>query len=183
MPDPDSLPKRRSIRLPCFDYSQPGHYFITICAFRRHTLFGLIENSCVRLKRIGEIAAACWSEIPPHFPHITPGVFVVMPNHVHGILEIEERARRAVPLREIHRPESFRHPVSSSVPTVVRSYKSAVTKQVREMLHRPEYRVWQSNYHESVLRSAEEYKNAVRYILGNPKMWDADSENPVAQLF
>jgi REP element-mobilizing transposase RayT len=137
----------------------------------------------VRLKRIGEIAAACWSEIPPHFPHITPGVFVVMPNHVHGILEIEERARRAVPLREIHRPESFRHPVSSSVATVVRSYKSAVTKQVREMLHRPEYRVWQSNYHESVLRSAEEYKNAVRYILGNPKMWDADSENPVAQLF
>jgi hypothetical protein len=51
------------------------------------------------------------------------------------------------------------------------------------MLHRPEYQVWQGNYYASVLRSAEEYKNALQYILGNPKMWDADSENPVAQLF
>jgi REP element-mobilizing transposase RayT len=181
MPGPESLPKRRSIRLPCFDYSQTGRYFITICAFRRRTLFGLIENSRVCLNRIGEIAAACWLEIPRHFPLVTPGVFVVMPNHLHGILEIEERARRAVPLREIHRPESLRDPVSGSIPTIIRSYKSAVTKQVRELLHRQEYRVWQSNYYESVLRSEKECGNAVRYILENPKMWDTDSENPLAQ--
>ncbi len=179
----DPLPKRRSIRLPCCDYSQPGHYFITICAFRRRTLFGLVENSCMRLNRIGEIAAACWLEIPKHFMLVTPRVFVVMPNHVHGILEIEERARRAVPLREIHRPESFRHAVSGSIPTMVRSYKSAVTKQAREMLQRPGYQVWQSNYYESVLRSAEECENAARYILENPKMWDADSENALVQAF
>jgi len=115
--------------------------------------------------------------------YVKPGVFVVMPNHVHGILEIEERARHAVPLRGIHRPESLRHPVSGSIPTVIRSYKSAVTKQIREALHRPEYQVWQSYYYESVLRSAEECKNAVRYILKNPKMWSADSENPLMQAF
>jgi putative transposase len=135
------------------------------------------------LNGIGEIAAACWLKIPLHFPQVTPGVFAVMPNHVHGILEIEERARHAVPLREIHRPESLRHLVSGSIPTIIRSYKSAVTKQVRKALHRQEYQVWQSNFYESVLRSAEEYKNAMRYILENPKMWDADSEHPLMQAF
>jgi REP element-mobilizing transposase RayT len=104
---------------------------------------------------------------------------VVMPNHVHGILEIEERARRAVPLRDFHCPESLGHPVSRSIPTIIRSYKSAVTKLVRTTFHRPEYQVWQSNYYESVLRSPEECKNAERYILENPKMWHADFENPL----
>jgi putative transposase len=80
----------------------------------------------------------------------------------------------AVPLPEIHRPELFQRPVSGSIPTIVRSYKAAVTKRVREMLNQPDYQVWQSSYFEATLRSAKEFDAAVRYIRENPKMWELD---------
>jgi putative transposase len=178
MSERSSIPKRRSIRIPAFDYSQSGGYFVTICAFHKRCLFGEIENSCVRLNRLGDIATACWEEIPTHFPHITLADWVVMPNHLHGIVKIGERARRAVPLPNIHRPESFQRPVSGSIPTIIRSYKSAVTKRVRESLSQPDYQVWQSNYFEAILRSAKEFDAAVRYIRENPKTWQLDSDNP-----
>jgi putative transposase len=162
-------PVRRSIRIPQADYSHPGAYFITLCAFNKRCLFGTVENAAVRLNPIGEIARACWIEIPHHFPNVTSDTFVVMPNHMHGILVIKERARHAVPLRPPI--ESFRRPVHGSVPTIVRSYKSAVTRLVRKSLKNESFEVWQSNYFERVLRDGSEFSKATRYILENPMMW------------
>lgn len=182
MPDPSPLPNRRSVRLPGFDYSRLGQYFVTICAFQKRCLFGRVDGSRVHLNHLGEIVQRCWTEIPAHFPQVTLDAFVVMPNHVHGILAIQTRARRAVPLREIHRPELFRNPVLGSLATIVRSYKSAAAKQVRTMLKQPDYTVWQRSFYESVLRSGKDYANAARYILENPKMWHLDSENPLSPV-
>jgi putative transposase len=173
MPERRDLPYRRSIRLKGFDYSHPGSYFVTICAFMHHSLFGRMERDKVRLSRVGEIARACWVDIPNHFPNVGISVFVIMPNHMHGILNIEERARRAVPLRR----EAFGSPTIASIPTIVRSYKSAVTKIVRESLGGRAAPVWQSNYFERVLRDGHEFRSASQYILENPKMWHID-ENP-----
>jgi putative transposase len=130
------------------------------------------------LSPIGEIVRACSVDIPNHFPGVKADTFVVMPNHVHGILAIEERARRAVPLRDGERFEAFRKAVPGSVPTIVRNYKAAVTKLVRDTSGNRAMQVWQRNYFERVLRNGEELANASRYIQENIAMWPLDKHNP-----
>ncbi len=70
------------------DYSQPGAYFVTICSFQKQSIFGTVKNGRVHLSPVGEIARACWVDIPNHFPGIKVDTFIVMPNHMHGILAI-----------------------------------------------------------------------------------------------
>jgi putative transposase len=178
MSDALRLPTRRSIRLQRMDYSQPGAYFVTICAFLKHCLFGRVESGRMDLSPIGEVVRACWVGIPNHFPGVKADIFVVMPNHVHGILAIEERARRAVPLRDEERFEAFRKAMPGSVPTIVRNYKASVTKLARDTTGNRGMQVWQSNYFERVLRSGEELANASRYIQENVAMWHLDKLNP-----
>jgi len=84
------LPQRASIRLPGYDYTQPGAYFITLCTQWREALFGEIVNGEMRLSAAGRVAAAEWRRLGRQFPGIRVGAFVVMPNHVHGILVIED---------------------------------------------------------------------------------------------
>jgi putative transposase len=172
------LPTRRSIPLQYMDYSQRGAYFVTIRAFLKHCLFGRVESGRMDLSPIGEIVRACWVDIPNHFPGVKADTFVVMPNHVHGILAIEERARRAVPLRDEAHFEAFRKAVPGSVPTIVRNYKAAVTRLVRYTTGNREMQVWQNNYFERVLRNDEELANASRYIQENVAMWHLDKHNP-----
>ncbi len=178
MENDSKLPVRRSIRLPGFDYSQIGQYFVTICAFEMRCIFGKIEKCKVHLSRIGEIATEFWLRIPQHFPEVAVDPFVIMPNHLHGILSIKDRARHAVPLREEHHPEGFRKPIEGSIPTVIRSYKSAVTKRVREALGNKTIEVWQSNYFERVLRNGKEFGDASRYIIENPLKWHLNQHKP-----
>ena len=177
MSDALHLPARRSIRLQYMDYSQRGAYLVTICAFLKHCLFRRVESGRMDLSPIGEIVRACWVEISNHFPGVNADIFVVMPNHVHGVLAIEERARRAVPLRDKERFEEFRKAVPGSVPTIVRNYKAAVTRLVRDTTGNRGMQVWQSNYFERVLRSGEELANASRYIQENVAMWHLDKHN------
>ena len=82
-----SLPQRRAMRLRDYDYSQPGAYFLSICAQHRKCLFGTIIDGQMRLNEIGEIVVECWSRIPQHFPSVELGEYVIMPNHIHGIIE------------------------------------------------------------------------------------------------
>ena len=174
MPDSQNRPVRRSIRLSHANYSHPGAYFVTICACRMERLFGTVEHGRVRLSHVGEIAHSCWLEIPQHFPNVRTDKFVVMPNHLHGVLVIEQRARHAVPLREPI--EALGKPVHGSVPTIVCSYKSAVTHLTRKHLGKQTFQLWQSNYFERILRDGDEFSNAVRYILENPLMWHLHKE-------
>ncbi|MGC2828005.1 MAG: hypothetical protein WB994_00050 [Candidatus Acidiferrum sp.] len=178
MTDDSGRPARRSTRLQNMDYAQPGAYFVTLCAFCKRCIFGTVETGRMRLSPIGDIVSACWVDLPNHFPGAKVDIFIVMPNHVHGILAIEERTRRAVPLRDDQRFEAFRRPLPGSVSTMVRSFKSAVTKLVRDGMGDRTMQVWQSNYFERVLRNGDEFANATRYILENPIMWHLDKANP-----
>ena len=100
--------------------------------------------------------------------------FIVMPNHVHGIVVIDAvGARHAVPL-----PEQFSKPVSGSVPTVVRSFKSAATKRINELRNTSGAKIWQRNYFEHIIRNDDELNRILEYIIGNPAQWDSDRENP-----
>ena len=137
---------RRSIRLPGYDYSQPGEYFVTICAYERRNLFGQIENGKIQLSPIGQVLEREWLRLPDRFPFLHPAPFVVMPNHFHGILMIEDIAEGrgtpspSGPRRAPADPEfakAFRKPVGGSIPTIVRSFKASVTLRINRMINYP----------------------------------------------
>lgn len=85
----NTLPKRRTVRLYGYDYSQEGLYFVTLCCQDKICRFGKVENGEMVLNRMGEIAKECWLEIPRHYQNVVLHEFVIMPNHIHGIIEID----------------------------------------------------------------------------------------------
>lgn len=180
---------RRSIRLPQYDYSAPGAYFVTLVTQDRACLFGDIAGDRMELFGQGRIAEACWCAIPEHFPNVELGAYVVMPNHVHGILILHDRAdvssaRRGTiyraPTLPIHSPtnttEGFQKPVVGSVPTIVRTYKAALARTIGRQFGDAQ-RVWQRNYYEHVIRDEADWNRIHLYIESNVLNWAGDEEN------
>lgn len=185
---------RRSIRLKGYDYAQVGLYFITICTKNREFLFGNIANGEMMLNDAGKIANECWLEIPNHFPNVFLHEFVVMPNHIHGIVELisvgaenfppnirnfppnitnggnDVRANDGNDVRA-NNDSPLRSP-SKTIGSVVRGYKIGVTKWMR--LNTNVYDVWQRNYWEHIIRNENDYHRIAEYIINNPKQWDND---------
>jgi len=145
--------KRQRMRLAGYDYSRVGAYFVTVCAVDRKCLFGEIVLDKMHLSQIGAMVASCWLEIPRHFPNVTLDEFVIMPNHLHGILLLDVVAGHARPL-----------------PTILGSFKSAVSR----LAGLP---VWQRSYWDRVLRNEAELNQTRRYIEENPSRWSTDKEN------
>jgi putative transposase len=181
---------RRSVRLSGYDYSQNGAYFVTVCTNNRKCLFGEIKDGKMYLNDAGKIVCQCWDEIPMHFPHVDRDVFVVMPNHIHGIVVIDGRGKacdggtincRGTACRA-PTVERFAQPISGSIPTVMRSFKSAVTKRINELKHTPGEGLWQRNYYEHIIRNESEWNRIRQYIVDNPAQWDMDRENPHAGM-
>lgn len=141
---------RKSIRLKGYDYSQPGFYFVTICARHRRCILGDVIEGVMQLSDAGKIVERCWNDIPHHSPHVRLGAFQIMPNHVHGIVEMKSIAgtRHAVSLHE-----AFGKPQPDSLSTIIRSYKSAVAKQVRETGLSQGRSFRQSRYYDHIIRS------------------------------
>jgi REP element-mobilizing transposase RayT len=160
---------RRSIRLPEYDYASAGGYFVTITAHKRSALFGRINNEVIDLNSLGHVAEACWTQLPVHFPSVTLDAFIVMPSHLHGILLIHEKstsahvgAQHAAPLSQ-----DRSRIAPGSLGAIVRSYKAAVTKSIREFTKQPDLKVWQRNYYERVIRDQRELDETRFYILHN----------------
>lgn len=159
---------RRSIRLKGYDYSQAGLYFITIVCQDRAHLFGKIKNGEMVLNDAGCIADECWLEITNHFPNVVLREFVVMPNHIHGIVELKTEFAAAVGAND---NSPLRSP-SKTIGSIVHGYKIGVTKWIR---HNTDARnVWQRNYYEHVIRNHVEYQRLSKYIMNNPQRWDND---------
>ena len=178
-PDPGSTPGRRSIRLQGYDYSQSGGYFVTIVTYGREFLFGKILDGKMQVNPLGRIVQECWDEIPVHFPNTTTDIFCIMPNHIHGILIIHDTPGRGTIYRaptRIHQIEKFGKPTIASLPTIIRSFKAAVTRRAGRELNSGN--IWQRNYYEHILRSQVDYEKIAGYIWDNPANWDKDEENP-----
>jgi len=176
-------PHRRSIRLAGHDYSSEAMYFVTVCTFDRVCSFGEIVNGEVHLNDAGRIVQTCWTAIPDHFAHVTLDEWVVMPNHVHGILAManvatpvgarDTRATHASPL-----PGGVRAwgPRPHSVGAIVGSFKSAVTKRINEMRGTPGAVVWQRNYYDRIIADIEALDRMREYIANNPANWATDPD-------
>ncbi|MAU10378.1 MAG: transposase [Anaerolineaceae bacterium] len=180
---------RRSIRLRHYDYRDPGAYFVTICTYRNHCVFGNVQDDAVILSDQGLIAKSIWEQIPTHFSFITLDHFVIMPNHVHGILLIGENANNLhtreqpdtqtdvgaqyiVPLHQIKR--SFGSMVAGSLPSIIRTYKAAVTREINRVCNTSSSKIWQRNYYEHVIRDERDLNRIREYIQTNPSRWAQD---------
>jgi putative transposase len=176
---------RHSIRLPGYDYAQPSAYFVTICTHDRVCSLGEIADGEMQLNNWGRVAAECWAAIPIHFGHVALDEWVVMPNHVHGLVAISvsfssaNRVDVRVGARQCRAPtvEQFRHPVPGSIPTIIRSFKSAATKRINLMRGATVPSVWQRSYYERIIRNEPELNTIRQYIRQNPVKWALDRDN------
>ena len=180
-----ALPKRKNLRLPEYDYAQQGAYFVTMCTKDKACLFGDIVDDEMMLNDAGVVVEKCWNDIPVHFPRVELDQFVVMPNHIHGILFIGDSspivgAKNLSPLRssQIQKTYPGQKPcgTSKTIGSIVRGFKIGVTKWMRQ--HTSVYFVWQRNYYERVIRNERELNDIREYIVNNPLKWALDHENP-----
>lgn len=163
-----SHPQRKSPRLQGYDYGQSGAYFVTLCTHLREHLFGAIKEGEMTLSEYGKIAGSLWQGIPDHYPDVELDAFVVMPNHVHGIVVI-------VPLNDS--PSRTGHALSlrksPSLSNIVGSYKSAVSREIRS--YQPDVTVWQSRFHDHIIRNESSLNHIRSYIIHNPQLWEKDT--------
>ena len=170
---------RRSVRLRDYDYRQAGAYFVTICAHDRLCIFGEAEGSRVVLNDYGIVVQEEWLRTEAQRPHVRLDAFVVMPNHVHGIIVLQaddqEGTARRAPTGATAR---FGEALAGSLATVVGAFKSAASRRINQMRGTPGMPVWQRNYYEHVIRSEKELNRIRQYIADNPTRWALDPENP-----
>ena len=159
-------PCRKTIRLQSYDYSQAGAYFVTICTAQRQPLFGKIiplpsnavgagpRPARVELSPYGEIVAQIWDDLPNHNSGLSLGPFIIMPDHIHGILILEGRAGLG--------------PAPTSIPELVRQLKSFSARKINKISNEPKRAIWQRDYYEHILRNQQDCDEAAGYIAGNP---------------
>jgi REP element-mobilizing transposase RayT len=156
-----AAPRRRTLRLPHYDYTFPGAYFLTICTHRRASIFGQITDGAMSLGPFGEAAAACWRDLPSHYPNANLDAFVVMPNHVHGILLMQEVSQSARGLSE-----------------VVRGFKTFSARRINALRATAGKPLWQRGYHEHIVRGEADLQKIRDYIATNPARWAVDRNKP-----
>jgi len=220
----------KSTRLENYDYAQNGLYFVTICTKDREELFGEIKDEKMILNEVGRIVNQFWQEIPKHFPFVNLDEFVVMPNHVHGIIEISKNpvetqhccvletldVKQIIKINDIKIQQETNMPIigngalanniethfhtktqqccvstvndkeisntfyklkPGSLPVIIRSYKSIVSKTIRKQLN-PIIFSWQPKFYDHIIRNDESLNKIREYIIKNPEMWERDRNMP-----
>ena len=177
--DPDRH-HRRSVRLHGWDYSTAGLYYITICVGRKACVFGNVAGETVELTDSGILARDCWLAIPEHHPRVVLDAFVIMPNHIHGIVGLRDEGLEGDPAinRQLDSASStFVAPTSGSAGTIVGTYKAAVTRGLRRSGH-ADFK-WQRSFYDRIIRSERSLNGFREYIDQNLLKWYLDRENPI----
>jgi putative transposase len=173
--------RRRSIRLKSYDYAQAGTYFVTVCTQRRACLLGAISNGHMRLNGAGRTVHASWDQLPRRFAGVRLDEFIIMPNHVHGIIIIVGAQFIAPDDPPHHVLANHGQGAINRAPTlgeIVRAFKAASTYAIHRRTN-PVFD-WQRNYYEHVIRDDDSLERIRQYILDNPARWEFDRENPAA---
>jgi REP element-mobilizing transposase RayT len=185
--DPE-IHHRRSIRYDGYDYTLPGAYFVTLLCYGRQCLFGEIRENSIDLSQIGILVSRFWLRIPNHFELASLDEFILMPNHIHGIIWIHEAdgkgkafakfnldldeptSANALPLRQVGSK-------SGSLSSIIQNFKSVSTRIVNKQFFKPGNKIWQRNYFERIIRNERELNAIRQYIRDNPLNWETDKEN------
>jgi len=194
-----------STRLPDHDYGDPGWYFVTICTQDRRCHFGDVVDGHVQRSPIGQRAHENWKAIPTYFDHARLDAFVVMPNHIHGLIGLASRPDRDANANDNNDVETRQWHVSTdntntaandendgrsqknqfmsaitpdagSLPVIINQYKGAVTRWART--NRDPGFAWQARYYDRVVRNRHEHHRIRQYIEANPAQWHRDRNHP-----
>lgn len=190
---------RRSIRLKGYDYTRSGAYFITSCVKDRMCLFGSVRDGRMRLNVLGEIVWDVWNGLPRHYPHVRLDAFIVMPNHIHGIIRLVDdvgsgddsgggrrgddgrnaavgAGLKPAPTTTASSPPSRakRH----GLPEIVRALKTFSARRINNHRGTTGTSVWQRNYYEHIIRDERDYRRIAAYIKNNPRRWADDRLRP-----
>ncbi len=188
---------RRTTRLKGHDYTTPGAYFVTICTHNREYLLGEIIDGVVRLSEYGQIVAAEWARAVVVRPDVSLDAWVVMPNHIHGIIIINDHVgagRRPAPtdaamdphLARRDRPTPTETPSNptqalgvkpGSIGAIMAQFKSVVTKRINALRSASRAPIWQRGYYDHIIRNDGELTAIRRYIHNNPQQWSLDRDN------
>lgn len=189
---------RHSIRLPGYDYTLPGAYFVTICVRDRECLLGEVVGEETRLSAFGQIAHSFWTQVVAHFPGVAVDVFTIMPNHLHALIVIQEPSKvvgsgeedeETSPLQDARggdedcgRAAPAVQPTTErpSLGQIVAYYKYQTTVQVNQLRDMPGVPFWQRNYWEHVIRNEASLNRIREYIDNNPARWAEDQLHPAA---
>ena len=181
---------RRSIRLRGYDYSHAGAYFVTICSYKRECIFGEIHNSAIMLNEFGQIVLAKWNNIPVHFINAELDLYIIMPNHIHGIIVLnnidvgakhfhqkntsnDNPSQNASPLRAM--PHGTK---PGSLSAIIQNFVSVSTRKMNQFRKTAGAKLWQRNFYEHIIRNEKELNALREYIVNNPLNWDSDENNP-----
>jgi len=167
--------KRKSIRLKEYDYSLPGEYFVTLCTHNHESTLGKIMNGVMQLNEFGKIVEEEWLRTPEVRPGIELDVFVIMPNHIHGIVVIKEET--PIPNVATHSCASLQRK-PRSLGSIIAGFKSAATKRINELRHAPSFPVWQRRFYDRVIRNENELNNIRDYIYNNVLQWAIKKDDP-----
>jgi putative transposase len=151
---------RQSIRLQGYDYTTAGAYFITICTHHRECLFGDIVSETMEFNALGNIARSHWQKLSQHHANIIVDEFIVMPDHLHGIIILESSIDHPKPISEI-----------------IRGFKTFSAKAINKARGLRGIPVWQRNYYDRIIRDELELNRVKQYIINNPRKWDVDKNN------
>ena len=160
--------QRHSIRLPHYDYAQAGAYFITIVTYQRELLF---DDPALR-----KIIETFWQRLPQHMPRVKLDIFIVMPNHLHGILWLIDAGLGAPARDSIASTQP--HLLPGSLGAIVGNFKSITTRRINQVRKTSGQPVWQRNYYEHIIRHDKEVNAVRQYVNDNPANWLQDTENP-----
>ena len=172
----------KPLRLVGYDYRKEGWYFVTICTKDRAHYFGQVVAGKMQHSDIGQIAHDYWLDIPDHWPFVELHAFVVMPNHVHGLLKIKsnpaslESNDAGLDFRTgIESKNKFMAAISpkkNSLSRIIGIYKAACTYMIRQVTDDPFH--WQRRFHDRIVRNQQEFDRITQYIRNNPRKWDED---------
>ena len=190
-------PRRRSIRLRGYDYARAGAYCVTICTQGRKCLFGDIVDDVMRLNDAGQVTRDAWDGLPEHYAGVELDAFVVMPNHVHGIVVLSDSTQCTVgaglkpaptgpdvtdvdvlDTAESQPVAMHRHGLSE----IVRAFKTFSSRRINEMRNVSAVPVWQRNYYEHIIRNADALNRIRKYIANNPARWELDRKIPIHRI-
>ncbi len=167
--------KLRSLRLKDYDYSQGGAYFVTICTKDRQNLFGHISGESMINNSAGQMVEKSWYDLPNHY-RCELGEFIVMPNHVHGVIIILDKEQN-----------NSKNPVGAGLkpaptvglPEIVRALKTFSARRINEQQRSPGRSIWQRGYYDHIIRDEEGIEKITEYIRCNPIRWAEDRNNPL----
>jgi REP element-mobilizing transposase RayT len=175
---------RRSIRLPGYDYSQSGAYFVTICVYQRQCLFGEIIDGRMVLNQYGAIVAETYRWLCQRYPYLYADEWVVMPNHFHAIMVINDQTCRGgsrtapttpnAPTTNLRNPTTKRKPLGR----LIGAFKTVSTKKINILREMPATPLWQRNYYEHIIRNPDAMDKIRQYIINNPVSWQIDQLHP-----